>query len=840
MLKQKEISFAEKRLVYINTRDLLSKAQEVDKPAEVETPRGRAKSEIERQTKLEEKRLQKEVESKKNDEPKKEEKQAEAQDAKAAEKKVEAISNPTETLTALGYTKPKTEYVGISKIVKLPEGKQIEKDYLDGAEKIWNSQKEKKKEFSEKIKQMETQFGLPVDEAAFEKKTIEFMASYAQQALDKEQFSDVVEYVAGNREWWHLIDFNRSLAMRSAMNKVQAQIDGESQALQDSLKKLPKETLESRKADLPRLLAKINPEFVKGGKLQPTILDYLLAGNDLMRDITLIGIADKWETMKPGFAQIENLLGKKIDEKASLASLSKLSTDPKALLDFEAKTKAFMQVFAQLEGFQLAGEEADKNKIAEIIKAEIGGGEKINLVELAQNPPEKIKKLTEKIQEVTKKVEAITKIINSSLEKFGGKLPSLTTLTSLLGEGGFNPDLLKKILDNPNSLEGEILTILKAKFQNIPEIQALNNLDGLDKTLKEYFETTEKQLDEAILAIFTSGFEIKAKKPGEKPIKINFEKEKIEALLPKIRKQLLPILSESIAKQTKTPLLNASGEIDLGNIEKIISNEDKKIPGDENIKLVLKFFSETKGDKTKMEEFINKPENKAAKEAVSAFCGNVFDTILNSQNPEIAEVRDEVAKIAPPELVEAMSKGMLEDTFKELQEAFKAGSIGGIFEALMNVLGKIMGKVGMLMNWVKDKISPTVNQAAGALRKAGANDIAASLESFIKPENAASKAETPQQQISKKLNSEFGFDAKDIETIQTQDFKMEELMGEKVDFAALKTKYKFAEGVKLEDLAKQIKETNKYNPTENKATKVWDFLIKIQTPPQETKNEAKK
>ena len=850
---QNKISFAEKRLVYINTRNsgetptAIPAATRAEDPAEREAAKKR--QEDRERLRQQEEALRAKAEAKANN-----------QDKANAVERLDKIDTSTplsgkEIIAALkkesGEKTPTREgltirYVGKGRILlsdssrtKLAEGEKLESRYENGAEKIWESQKEKKNEFMAKLQAMEKQFGISVDTDAFEKKIIKYIATYAQNTHDFDDFTGMVNLATGENSWvFHPIDFMNLINLRSALGGIETMVNLQNEKIQESLGKLPKEELESRSANLPALIAKVNPDFVKDGKLQPAILDYILAGNDLLHDITIVNIADKWENMQPNFAQLEKFTGKKVDEKASLESLGELAEDPNELIKFENKSKDFMEIFASFSNFQFGNQSIDKEEIKKIIGAEFGGGEKINLVELVQNPPTKLKEFAEKLKALNTKIGKIQKTVSGSLEKFGAKLPSLNSVIGLIGaEGVFKPEMLRKALDNPDGFEKDILEKIKAKFPNNTEIQALKNLDDLDKALGKYFEMMEAQLDESILAIFTSGFEIKSKEPGKKPIEINFDKEKIEALLPKIRKQLLPILSESIAKQTgKPPFLSSNGEIDLKNVEKIIENE--------NIKLVLKFFNETKGDKAKVKEFINSedPEKIAAKEAVSAFCGNVFDTILNSKNPEIVEVRAEVAKIAPPNVKDAIGEGILkeavEDTFKELQEAFKKGEIGGIFEALMNVLGEIMSKFGMLMDWAKEKISPAANKLADTVEKASP-EAAAKIRGIVASESPE-KPETPQQQLAKKLNSEFSFDAKDIETTQTQDFKMEELMGEKVDFAALKTKYKFTEGVKLEDLAKQIKEANKYNPAENKATKVWDFLLKLQTPPQQPKTETKK
>jgi hypothetical protein len=748
----------------------------------------------------------------KDDEP-------EVKGEKKAEGKAESpTAEPSETLVALGY-KPNAELPEDKKWMKSPEG-GLQTNYLEGARKIWDSAPNKKKEFAEKLKGMETQLGFEVDKATFENKIVELIATYSQREYpDTKDFADIVECVEKlkDTEWkamkaiftgeWQ--DGWRADSIQDAMDDVQDTMDAKTKILQSQLGKLPENLIASRKAELPKLLAKINPEFVKDGKLQPAIMEYLLAGNDLMRDITLVGIAENWEKMKPKFAQLEGFLGKKIDEKASLKSLGEMAGDPAKLSDFEEKTKGLMSAFEVLGNVKTKG--MDNAKILEMLEMKIGNGENINIVDFVNNGlPDKANELATKLGEVIKKVETITATANATLEKFGGKLPGLDSLAGLLS-GNLDEATLKEMIANPESLEAKVLEILKKKFPNRKEIQEITTLDELNNKLAEYFATLETQLDNALTKLFTSGLKIKG-------VEINFDKDKLKEILPEIKAQLLPILSESLTKQTGAPLIGANGEIQLDNLD--------KIDGNETMKKVFEFFEAIEGkDKAEIEKYLK--DNPETAKAVSEFCGNIFDTIMNSENPEIGKVRDRVAEIAPPELVEAMSKGMLESALNDILKAFEKGSIGEILGALLGVLKKLMGKFNMFMEWGKKQISPIANQAADAI-EGFSPDTAAWLRQKTKPGSPEVATETPEQ----KLEKQFGFTAADRETLKTQKFTMEELMGENVDFAALKKKYRFTEGVNLKKLAEEIKTDNAYRVEADSKKTVNEFLfaVKYKTP----------
>ncbi|MFA5351989.1 MAG: hypothetical protein WC304_01775 [Candidatus Gracilibacteria bacterium] len=756
------------------------------------------------------------------------------------EKKAESpTTEPSETLTALGYEKPKTELPEKFEWMNPVEAKPLEANYLKGAKKIWDSSPEDQKDFAEQIKGMEG-LGVEIDKSAFENKIIELIATYSQKNFPPDLFTNVVK----SAELWNsdkIPKWKKAMGLGAAigvkiftlgmgkvallsagelgdkMKEIKKELKTKTDALQARLKdpKLQK-LLKSQNGALPTYLAKINPEFVKNGKLQPAILDYLLAGNDLINDVILIGVAENWERMKPKFGQLEGFLGKPIDEKASLESLKALAGDPNQLVDFEAKTRKLLDAFELIQDCQFTGT-MDKKKMLVALEIKIPG-EKVNTVELVQTLPAKVIKLTESLGKVT----AITKTINSTLEKIGGKLPGLGSLTDLLGSTPAEKEAaMQEMISNPETLETKILEALKKKFSKTEIIQNAKDLDTLIKSLDDDFKNLDKQLDKTLTKLFTSGLTLTIKgKKGKKDeeVPINFDKEKFASVLPLIKAQLLPILSEAVAKQTNPPLpLLENGEIKIDNLENLAK--------DPELKLVLDFFSK---NKTEEEMKAKLKEDPKTAEAVSKFFGSVFDTIMKSENPEIMKVCDEVAKVAPPKLIEKLSGGVLDQILSDFQKAISKGSIGEMLSALFGLFGKLTSKFNMFWEWGKKQASPMIGKAAEALEKTknpDAIDFAKKMREWVAPEQPETAAEVADKKVRGNLEK-FGFTSEEIDTLKDQPITMGELMSDLSKYKKLGE----SKGIKLAELRKDLQERYHYDNKTESATNAWEYMNKKETP----------
>lgn len=822
------LSFFERRLA---KKETLQTTAETEKntpttPKEKIEEIDKQKKELEAKTKKAKEDLMKEVEAQKSN-----------------EKNINKALSDTEVKAAIGLEEPRKKALGdldwINKIplkeIKNEKGEKVEnkdykefaKDFLEPSKKIlenlFKHKPDKKEEFKKAFDEIKTSMNISVDEEAFYAKFAEFIAIYAKTKRKWNTYN-VQEEVKDSAE-------GRFSAMGNSANDLLECLLPISKKLKRTINFLKSQNVgealgAKSNVNVAELLGKLNPEFVKDGKLQPAIINYLLAGNNIIDDLKKVMIVEKWTAFEPKINNLADNFQLGISNKKEfLKQLAKKS--PEELAKFAQQTEGLLGLSESLKGELKTGDSSSLSILNKIFPKIIENG-KINLLALAEadltESTAKIQKLKEIQERIFEKAEALIPAINSQLGKFGGKLPS--SLAAIFTRGNLDSNLLEK------ALEGDSASIEKAIFENVKkemkktfkiEIKA-SKLDDVWDEIKEKLaakiEKMAETFNEFVISLLKDGFTIKNKNSSFelKPMK---EKDIDIGKINKLRGKIIPVISEFLAEFLKEEdyenILNQDGTLNLEAMTKVMEHS--------KIKQILKLFennktSDGKPDMQKIKEELAQNKDHPANELGEKFGEFAFGE--GEKTKAMSEFYKAVTDILPEET-------KLKALLKELREAWKAK--GSIWEKIMGVFGVISKHFESIWGWIKGKWDKVVSFGA---------DLVAKTPKMLRDKVLGIAPDALKGPILLAVSvreslstGNYGFLKEEISELKKTDFTMGELMGDHNKDDDLTYFEELVAGKelkidpeKLQWLAQTIRAKNgkaAYNQNDEKIS-IWDFL----------------
>ena len=603
------------------------------------------------------------------------------------------------------------------------------KDFLELAKKIVDSNKEIKAGIDAMLEKAENT-GLKINRTAFLGRIYELAATYAKQNYSKEQLTDTAKAASrlGNSQWfgggWEknkiMIFLSDPFDLTKASNIKNALV-GIKDELEAQLEKLDKAAEDS---DIKKYIEE-NPEAIgkalqtlgvgnASGEIQPRVIEYLLAGNNLQENLKKVIVVEEWKKAEPQLDASASRLGIRIDKEAKIAFLQKLGgKESKDLSAFQERTDALIGAIHKLDkasgGKNIGTPRIGRIEIAGTVLIEENKlllGNFVGLrAETVTTLQKQVETLTEKIKTLAKVAKEGEAVLSEKLARFGGKIDS-GALSKIITAKIFEAVTVGELLEDPKLIEDPILSVAKKKWGiEVSKIEEIPK--KIDEKIDAFLGNIERKLVEKLSA---KDFAIDG-------IELKLSKADLEKILPDVKKQILPLLSEFFEQS------NEYGAEGKKLLENGIVNFDvlKDIEKNDKMKTILKScetVAKIPEDQRKAEvEKLLKDEDAGAMATVG-LTKEIGDFLLEETDPSpaVKAIQDEVASVIPLDVKMKLGFEKLTNAWNKVMEKFDGKNWGEAIGMIFSlVIPTVMKLVNGLTGWWKglgEKVVKTVGPFA--------------------------------------------------------------------------------------------------------------------------------
>ncbi|MCF7845935.1 MAG: hypothetical protein K9L85_01730 [Candidatus Peribacteraceae bacterium] len=616
-----------------------------------------------------------------------------------------------------------------------------------------------------------SQLGLSIDEQIIrEAYTEKIVQLNTVKSFDIDDLAEASKSFEGNwnplqrLRMWH----NNISEIKTALGQVRTELNEKIKTIKAALKEAKFDPKKSQ-IDVKGLLTQVGKahgiELFKGDKITSQfIFDYLLRGGDLIGDMKKIAIKQEWTKLKP---KIEAFRGKLeiTGEKELLQGLA--DKDLSGIEELRTNMNKLFEVWTSLDK-GLLDNAGNKEKLLGHLGFLKAG--KIDLNELSVNKIQEIQEKSEKLIKKIKSLEEISKntfeTVNAKLAQFGGNF-DVHQLSSKIFNKILNQVDVVAIFEDPDSLDKAILENIKENF-SLSEITKVEEIPTkLSEAIDNFLGTLEKRLIEKL----SGDLEIDG-------IKIKLKEEDLNKILPKVKKQILPMLSDFFATD---PKYEAEGlhMIKDGNLDLEVF---KKIMGSAEMTKVINFAKRNKGDVTKISAEIKEDGKKEGSDAkaIMDLTEKIGKFAIDDKNPTpaIKAIQDEITSIVPFETKIKIGAERLKENFSKaidlVREKGFLGALGEIIALIIPTFTKLFSSLSKWWGDMKEKyVKPVIKEV-----KKHSPEIAKKIE-----ETTGAHEETPEEKAAKTEKAVDQFIGKDVNAKGLNAISMQELFAAEDDTA---------------------------------------------------------
>lgn len=456
-------------------------------------------------------------------------------------------------------------------------------------------------------------------------------------------------------------DYKKVKAISEALSKVQDQMNA-------SVSGMPVDISEELKAKIPELVQKIQPDLIVDGELQPTIIQYTLAGNNLASELKKMVIMDKWQAMEPQLDSLAHDLGSSLTKEDKIKFLQDISQKDVGKFEVGESTKELVNLLKnddELTSFMK--DPAIKREAIIALSPELFGGEKLDLVALIK--PENTKPILDKVnllKEASGNLVEKAKTIRDQMRRvkfMPSVLPEDTDFKTIV----ISHVTVENVDDIVNSPREHLqILILKSIGNKIKEVLGLeesvelpDSLDVLSTNIDRInsnYKTLDKDLQPAVQKINTKLGDLGTHLPE------NFESSLAKGLT---AKNISTVLQQP--DQLTTVVLSSLAKkfADFPHVEK----------------------TETIGDLTKVTEALEK-----AKKDLDQFIINTLTEGIELESGRVIKAQEGYDLKSKPEKVAAIRKKLLPCIAEFISQKHngKLNILGEKGELNVEALGKVM------------------------------------------------------------------------------------------------------------------------------------------------------